>query len=54
MYKDKNRIVNELSKAGIELGQGTWMVSVQEEGNTSDNAHESWILFCLLIFMFLV
>jgi hypothetical protein len=40
---DRNRIADELSKAGIELDWGTWMVSIKYEGNTYDYAHESWI-----------
>jgi hypothetical protein len=43
IYRDKNMIADKLSKVGLELDQGIWMVTIQQEGNTMEYEHESWI-----------
>jgi ribonuclease HI len=42
IYRDMNNVADGLSKAGVGLDQGTWIISVIQNGHTAEYNHEPW------------
>jgi hypothetical protein len=42
IYRDRNRIADGLSKDGLGLNQGAWIISEQRDGHIFDT-HDSWV-----------
>lgn len=42
IYRDRNRLADGLSKAGVGLERGTWIITEIQNGHTEEYNHEPW------------